>query len=121
MRGYLASIVLFGIAVSVLLLSPKPMSGQSVICGVKPIPNPGCRIGQCVDGSWEQICDTTRYTVCGVKPIPQAGCRIGQCVNGRWEEICDTTRYTVCGVKPIPRAGCRIGQCVDGSWEEICN
>ena len=26
-------------------------------CGIKPIPAVGCRIGRCVDGVWEQVCD----------------------------------------------------------------
>jgi len=32
-------------------------SAQSLTCGIQPIPNVGCRIGRCVDGAWEQVCD----------------------------------------------------------------
>jgi len=46
-------------------------------CGIKPIPKAGCRIGRCVDGMWEQICDTSPTISCGIKPIPDVGCRIG--------------------------------------------
>jgi hypothetical protein len=30
---------------------------QNLTCGLKPIPDVGCRIGRCVDGAWEQVCD----------------------------------------------------------------
>ena len=36
---------------------PMPAPAQNLICGIKPIPELGCRIGRCVDGAWEQICD----------------------------------------------------------------
>ena len=45
-------------------------------CGIKPIPEIGCRIGRCVDGMWEQICDTSPTISCGIKPIPDVGCSI---------------------------------------------
>jgi len=44
------------IVVGVLALSSFA-SAQSLTCGIKPIPNVGCRIGRCVDGAWEQVCD----------------------------------------------------------------
>lgn len=85
-------------------------SGE-ITCGIKPIPNLGCQIGRCIDGQWEQVCNT-----CGIKPIPQIGCQIGRCVSGQWEQICNT-----CGIKPIPRIGCRVENCVNGQWEQVCN
>ena len=58
-------------------------------CGIKPIPNIGCRVGRCVDGYWEQICDSSPTLSCGIKPIPRIGCQIGRCVDGHWEQICN--------------------------------
>jgi hypothetical protein len=80
-------------------------------CGLRPIPEIGCKIGRCVNGSWEQLCGN-----CGIRPVPSIGCRIGRCVDGSWEQLCGN-----CGIRPIPSIGCRIGRCVDGSWEQICN
>ncbi len=84
-------------------------------CGIKPIPNIGCRIGRCIDGDWEQICNNM---TCGIKPIPNIGCRIGRCIDGSWEQVCNNM---TCGIKPIPNIGCQIGRCVDGHWEQVCN
>ena len=61
----------------------------SYSCGIKPFPEIGCRIGRCVDGAWEQICDSAPTLSCGIKPIPEVGCRIGRCVNGAWEQVCN--------------------------------
>ena len=58
-------------------------------CGLKPLPEIGCHIGRCVDGEWEQVCDTSPSLVCGLKPLPEIGCRIGRCVDGQWEQVCD--------------------------------
>jgi len=44
------------IVVGVLALSSFA-SAQSLVCGIQPIPDVGCRIGRCVDGAWEQVCD----------------------------------------------------------------
>ena len=63
----------------------QTIAEANLICGIKPIPEIGCNIGQCVDGFWEQVCDQ----VCGIKPIPKIGCNIGRCVNGEWEQVCD--------------------------------
>ena len=75
----------------------------SLSCGIKPIPQTGCRIGQCVNGKWQQVCSKTSNTYnnnstygnqqatslsCGLKPLPKSGCRIGSCINGRWEQVC---------------------------------
>lgn len=90
-------------------------------CGIKPIPNIGCRVGRCVDGRWEQICDSSPALSCGIKPIPNIGCRIGRCVDGAWEQVCDSNSSLTCGIRPIPKIGCQIGRCVDGRWEQICN
>lgn len=32
-------------------------TSSSVSCGIKPIPDVGCKIGRCVDGQWKQVCD----------------------------------------------------------------
>lgn len=94
---------------------------QSLTCGLKPIPALGCRIGRCVNGAWEQICDSSPALSCGLKPIPELGCRIGRCVDGAWEQVCDQNPGLSCGLKPIPAIGCRIGRCVDGVWEQVCD
>ena len=72
-----------------LLFVSVPVSGQSFVCGLKPIPDLGCRIGRCVDGAWEQVCDRNPGLSCGLKPLPGLGCRIGRCVDGVWEQICN--------------------------------
>ncbi|MDH5198473.1 MAG: hypothetical protein OEY20_14620 [Gemmatimonadota bacterium] len=76
------------IVVGVLALSSFA-SAQSLTCGIEPIPDVGCRIGRCVDGAWEQVCDQNPGLSCGIKPIPSVGCRIGRCVDGAWEQVCD--------------------------------
>lgn len=90
-------------------------------CGIKPIPKPGCQVGRCINGVWEQVCSNNSGVVCGVKPIPNIGCQIGRCVNGAWEQVCSNNSGVVCGIKPIPNIGCRLGRCVDGAWEQVCN
>lgn len=90
-------------------------------CGVPPVPQIGCRIGQCVNGQWQQICDSNPSISCGIPPVPEVGCRIGQCVDGQWQQICDSQPTMSCGIPPVPQVGCRIGQCVDGQWQQICN
>jgi hypothetical protein len=65
-------------------------------CGIKPIPNIGCTIGQCVNGNWQQVCSKTDFSGnqqatslrCGIKPIPKIGCTVGQCINGNWQQVC---------------------------------
>jgi hypothetical protein len=74
------------LAVSV---AAPPVPAQSLTCGSKPIPEIGCRIGRCVNGAWEQICDSNPGLSCGLKPIPEIGCRIGRCVDGVWEQVCE--------------------------------
>ena len=90
-------------------------------CGIRPIANIGCRIGRCVDGAWEQVCDSNPGISCGIKPIPNIGCRIGRCVGSEWEQVCDSNPGISCGIKPIPNIGCRIGRCVGSEWEQVCN
>jgi hypothetical protein len=68
---------------------PGVAPAQNLTCGLKPIPEIGCRIGRCVNGAWEQICDRNPGLSCGIKPIPAIGCRIGRCVDGVWEQVCD--------------------------------
>ena len=97
------------------------LADGSFTCGLKPLPELGCRIGRCVDGAWERICDSAPTLSCGLKPLPNLGCRIGRCVDGYWEQICDSAPSLSCGLKPLPNLGCRIGRCVDGHWEQICN
>jgi len=76
---------IYGLALlAIIFLIPSVSSADGTLkCGIKPIPKVGCRIGRCVDGMWEQICDTSPILNCGIKPIPDIGCRIGQCVNGQ--------------------------------------
>jgi hypothetical protein len=78
-------VLLAVVAASVTLTA----AAQSLTCGLKPIPALGCRIGRCVNGEWEQICDQNPGLTCGLKPIPAIGCRIGRCVDGVWEQVCD--------------------------------
>ena len=106
---------------ALIAVYPPPTHGQNLSCGIKPIPNIGCRIGRCVNGAWEQICDSNPGLSCGIKPIPRIGCRVGRCVDGVWEQVCDSNPGLSCGIKPIPRIGCRIGRCVDGVWEQVCS
>jgi hypothetical protein len=103
------------------LLGIRSASAQSLTCGLKPLPSLGCRIGRCVNGAWEQICDQSPAVSCGLQPLPAVGCRIGRCVSGVWEQVCDRSPSLSCGLKPLPRVGCRIGRCVDGVWEQVCN
>jgi len=77
------------IAVSACLVWPVNATAQNLTCGLKPIPIIGCRIGRCVDGAWEQMCDQSPGLSCGIKPIANVGCRIGRCVDGAWEQVCD--------------------------------
>ena len=45
------------VAILVLALASTVTSDvDAQTCGIKPIPNIGCRIGRCVDGAWEQVC-----------------------------------------------------------------
>lgn len=112
------------IVAALVILISMPFSSvteaQNLTCGIKPIPNIGCRIGRRVNGQWEQICDRNPALSCGIRPIPSIGCRVGRCVDGVWEQICDQNPALSCGIKPIPNIGCRIGRCVDGVWEQIC-
>lgn len=70
------------------LMVSVPAYSQSLVCWLKPLPELGCRIGRCVDGVWEQICDRSPGLSCGLKPLPRLGCRIGRCVDGVWEQVC---------------------------------
>ena len=78
-----------GLIIAAAWLPQGVASAQSLTCGIKPIPSVGCRIGRCVNGAWEQVCDQSPGLSCGVKPIPNVGCRIGRCVDGMWEQVCD--------------------------------
>jgi hypothetical protein len=69
-------------AALVAVLSTPAVPAQSLTCGIKPIPEIGCRIGRCVNGAWEQICDSNPALSCGIKPIAAIGCRVGRCVGG---------------------------------------
>jgi hypothetical protein len=109
------------VTVSILMVRPGAGAAQNLNCGIKPIPEIGCRIGRCVNGAWEQICDQNPGLSCGIKPIAELGCRVGRCVDGAWEQICDQNPGLSCGLKPIPAIGCRIGRCVDGVWEQVCH
>jgi hypothetical protein len=41
----------------VAVLATSAVPAQNLTRGIKPIPEIGCRIGRCVDGVWEQVCD----------------------------------------------------------------
>ena len=90
-------------------------------CGIQPIPKPGCTVGRCINGQWEQNCDQYWGSNCGFKPTPKPGCSVGSCVNGEWQQNCDQSWGTYCGSKPIPAPGCVVGSCISGKWEQICN
>jgi hypothetical protein len=62
---------------------------EAQTCGIKSIPNIGCRMGRCVDGAWEQVCNQAPTLSCGIKPIPNIGCRIGRCIGRAWEQVCN--------------------------------
>lgn len=115
--------IAFGVLVLLAVSSctPYAASAQNLTCGLKPIPAVGCRVGRCVNGGWEQVCDSNPGLSCGLKPIPAIGCRVGRCVDGGWEQICDQSPGLSCGLKPIPAIGCRIARCVDGAWEQVCD
>jgi hypothetical protein len=100
---------------------PAPSAFAQTPCGPQPIPEPGCAIGICVDGKWQQNCPYDDMIKCGPKPIPRLGCILGSCVNGRWELNCSDDVAVACGPKPAyAPAGCRVGECVDGVWQVIC-
>ena len=100
---------------------PAPSALAQPSCGPQPIPDPGCVIGSCVDGKWQQQCPYDDMIKCGPKPIPSLGCIVGSCVDGRWERLCADDSAIACGPKPeYPPVGCRVGECVDGVWQLIC-
>ena len=122
MKNYATSLLKMSVCTfATLAISFDAWAYGELNCSFKPFPNPGCRIGRCVDGQWEQICDSQPIMSCGFKPFPNPGCRIGGCVDGSWEQICDQTPTMSCGFKPFPNPGCQIGRCVDGQWEQVCN
>ena len=111
--GAVCAVLLWG------LLAGRAHAEES--CGVMPLPDPGCWIGRCVDGEWQQICSDDDDFRCGIKPIPNFGCVIGACENGEWQQICEDPAAIECGPEPLPPVGCRIGGCVEGHWDLICN
>lgn len=68
-----------------LLDEEDPVNDEMADCGLKPRPEPGCFISDCVNGEWQQYC---RAISCGARPIPEAGCRIRGCINGEWKQVC---------------------------------
>ena len=71
MRKYILALL------AIIFLIPTVSYADGTLnCGIKPIPKAGCRIGRCVDGMWEQICDTSPTISCGIRPIPDVGCSI---------------------------------------------
>jgi len=94
------------------------MNSPAVRCGVKPIPKSDHRVGQCVNGIWEQI-KLNASMPCGVKPIPKTGHVVGRCTNGIWEQINFNSPTLSCGVKPIPKFNHEIGLCINGKWQQI--
>jgi hypothetical protein len=45
------------VLVALAIAAPAVAPAQNLTCGLKPIPEIGCRIGRCVDGVWEQVCN----------------------------------------------------------------
>ena len=41
----------------IIFMSTPLVADGTLSCGLKPLPDIGCRIGRCVDGHWEQVCD----------------------------------------------------------------
>jgi hypothetical protein len=93
----------------------------SISCGIKPIPRVGCKVGSCVDGRWQQQCDSRSGLACGLKPLPRPGCEVARCIDGKWQQDCSSQGDHVCGLKPLPKPGCRVGNCVDGKWQQTCD
>ncbi len=99
---------------------PAELAARAENCGMKPFPRPGCKTGRCVDGHWEQQCDSRSGLACGMKPIPRPGCSPARCDNGVWKQDCARAGDHACGLKPPARKGCRVGDCVDGRWQQLC-
>ena len=81
-------------------------------CGPKPVPSLGCRVGECVEGSWKIECD------CGLKPIPTMGCTITECKDGAWQEDCSNKKCS--SMKPLAAPDCKV-ECEEGTWKQKCN
>jgi len=45
------------IQIVIAALSTLALGFGEMNCGIRPIPEIGCRIGKCVSGSWKQICN----------------------------------------------------------------
>ena len=45
------------LTLTLLSFSSTQVSSQSMTCGLRPLPQLGCRIGRCVGGVWEQVCN----------------------------------------------------------------
>ena len=84
MRKYILALLAI-----IFLIPAVSYAGGTLKCGIKLIPEVGCRIGQCVNGQWKQVCDISPTLSCGIKTIPDVGCKIGRCVDGEWEQVCE--------------------------------
>src|SRR3989338_7807151 len=112
--------ILAALASAALIFGSTAYADGEWTCGLKPLPNMGCRIGMCVNGAWQQICDSAPTMTCGLPPLPSIGCRIGACVDGHWEQICDSNPTMSCGPKPLPNPRCRLGRCLGGGLGGNC-
>jgi hypothetical protein len=81
-------------------------------CGPKPLAKVSCKIGDCVNGSWEIECG------CGLKPIPTKGCVVTECKDGEWIEDCSKRKCP--SLRPLSAPGCKI-ECKEGAWKQICD
>ncbi|TNF00775.1 MAG: hypothetical protein EP326_05995 [Deltaproteobacteria bacterium] len=81
-------------------------------CGPKPVPNVGCKVGDCENGSWKMECG------CGLKPLPSKGCKITECKDGKWEEDCSNRKCP--SIKPMTSPGCKV-ECNEGVWQQNCS
>ena len=80
-------------------------------CGTKPLPSLGCKIGDCVNGRWETVCD------CGVKPVRNRGCKVTECKDGKWVEDCSKRKCP--SLKTLSAPGCKV-ECEEGEWIQKC-
>ena len=71
------------------LANSRAHAHGNLTCGLQPLPDIGCHIGRCVDGAWQQVCNSAPTLTCGIRPIPDVGCRVGRCVDGAWEQVCN--------------------------------
>lgn len=80
-------------------------------CGAKPVVDIGCKVTECVGGSWKVVCE------CGPKTVPEPGCVVKECREGKWIQDCAGKRCP--SLRPISPPGC-TQECVKGVWVRKC-